>query len=642
MMQHVCCQAYRILRRAFNAALIIGLVGSFLISLVIVFHINPGTADSTVISSVDVPPNNPNSILSRDVYYYEKFKVQGIISGPPAPRLRSEDYPRLNSSSPFLGESRLIIWILAQQHLYWGSFVLGVLMLITVLEAENLLTRNGETVQRYDAFACEMLRVVMLALSVAAILGGLLLFGLLLLYPDFTKYLANVFRPMFATYGLLLVVFSTIVFLYYSTWQRMSTGWLKWLHATLGVFVNVLGTMLILLANAWNSFMMSPAGVDEQGRFLGNYWHVLHTALWNPTNVHRVAGNIVFGAAVVAAYATYRTLTAKTDAEKAHYDRMSYLAFLAVVFALFTIPAGGYWLSREIYAYRQSMGITIFGGLLAWLGVVLVSLVGALFLGINYYIWQRIAATEAGERYRHYPKYVFFGLALCLVSYLTPHTPVLTSLELKELVGVDFKPKPVWWNFGVESAKQSSINIIMVLTMWSLVIWWKCEHKTEETNRRNDGAFINGFFLIAILNLLWLGIYGYYIPANVRVGLQIPMVMTTLSTVILGAIVFARIPKSKTLSQPVWGNLTVRGHYMLFFLAFTISWIMGLGGYRRSSLRLFWHVNEIMRDNSPWSFTHTTGFAANVITLNALIFWFGLMLLVWLATTGGAVRHTNG
>jgi hypothetical protein len=49
---------------------------------------------------------------------------------------------------------------------------------------------------------------------------------------------------------------------------------------------------------------------------------------------------------------------------------------------------------------------------------------------------------------------------------------------------------------------------------------------------------------------------------------------------------------------------------------------------------LFWHINEIMRDNSPWAFTHTVGFAANVITMNAIIFWLGLLLLVWMTKLG--------
>jgi hypothetical protein len=58
---------------------------------------------------------------------------------------------------------------------------------------------------------------------------------------------------------------------------------------------NVFGTALLLLANAWSAFMMAPAGVDAQGRFLGNGWHLLHSALWNPLNVHRFLADIMSG-----------------------------------------------------------------------------------------------------------------------------------------------------------------------------------------------------------------------------------------------------------------------------------------------------------------------------------------------------------
>ena len=581
---------------------------------------------SFLASFLDTTQANAGEFVSHDVYY----KTEGVVAGPAAPRLTDQDYPRL-SEVPALQESRLVIWVLAQQHNYWGGFVFGVLVLVVLLEISSLAVRARETVQRYDDYAYEMLRLVVLALSVAAVLGGLLLFGLLALYPDLTRYLAGVFRPFFLGYGVLLVAFSLVLYLYYATWNGMSTGPSKWLHASLGVFASGLGTLLVLISNAWGSFMMSPAGVDEQGRFLGNYWQVLHTATWNPLNVHRIAGHIVFGAAVIAAYAAYRALTEKACEERVRYDRMAYVAFLAVVFVLFTIPFGGYWLSREIYAYRQQMGITMFGGLLAWWGLILVTLVASLFFGINYYVWQRIASSEHGSRYRHYPKYVFLILALCAVPYISVHTPVMTPLELKEMGG---QQHPVIGNYGVESAKQPAINIMMIVTMWSLIVWWKCQQQAEQKSFWRSDLFLSGFFLLAVANLLWMGIYGYYIPANVRVGLQIPMVATTFSVVIMGLLVYGRTPKLSQWSQAGWGSLSVRGYYALFFLAFVISWVMGLGGYRRSSLRLFWHVNEIMRDNSPWGFTHTNGFAANVITMNAIIFWLGLLLLVWMARLG--------
>ena len=69
----------------------------------------------------------------------------------------------------------------------------------------------------------------------------------------------------------------------------------------------------------------------------------------------------------------------------------------------------------------------------------------------------------------------------------------------------------------------------------------------------------------------------------------------------------------------------------MLFIGVTVTWLMGLNGYRRSSVRLFWHAMEVVRDNSPWAFTHAIGFAGNVITFNTLLFWLGMLGLGWLA-----------
>src|SRR5207244_8904996 len=60
------------------------------------------------------------------------------------------------------------------------------------------------------------------------------------------------------------------------------------------------------------------------------------------------------------------------------------------------------------------------------------------------------------------------------------------------------------------------------------------------------------------------------------------------------------------------------------------SWTIGLMVYIRSSVRLFWHFKEIMRDYSPWAFTHTIGFCANMISFNVLFFWLTILFVFWL------------
>ncbi len=575
-------------------------------------------ASDSLLTLSPISPSNPaKPKISRDVYY----KTKGPVSGPRAPRLTELSYP-----SGF-GESRVVVWVVAQQHVYWSGFVVGALFLVTVLEVIGMMGWGSGHPQNYDRFATEIFRFIVLALGLAAGLGGFLFISLLVLYHDLTMYLTSVFRPIFLVYGALVIGFTLLTYGYYYSWDKMQGGVTKWLHVSMGVMVNLIGIVLTMLGNAWSSFMLSPAGVAEHGEYLGNIWHVLHTALWNSLNVHRIASHILLGAVVVAVYGAYRALTAQSLEERQHYDWLSCVAFFFGVVALMTMPFGGYWLMREIYAYRQQMGITLLGGLLAWLGVVLVMVMGLLFFAINYYLWQRIDAAGGSPRYGRYAKYVYAILSLCMMVSITPHTIVMTPLELQQMGG---QQHGVLGNFGVESAKSTAAWLMIIVTLWSWVLWGRCCIPTQMLNQSRRDLFLVATFIVGAANILALGIYGYFIPANVRIGLQLPMLGTVFSLCVL-VLIFR--PKSSSLSHTAvpWGGLSFRGYATLIFLAFVVTWVMGLGGYRRSSVRLYWHITDVMRDQSPWAFTHSIGFATNLISLNALVFWLGIGLIFWMA-----------
>ncbi|MDR4472521.1 MAG: hypothetical protein MRJ92_07680 [Nitrospira sp.] len=55
-----------------------------------------------------------------------------------------------------------------------------------------------------------------------------------------------------------------------------------------------------------------------------------------------------------------------------------------------------------------------------------------------------------------------------------------------------------------------------------------------------------------------------------------------------------------------WGKISARSQYALIMLATAFTWMMGLMGvYQVVGEALLARVNEIMRDNSPWAYTHT-------------------------------------
>jgi cytochrome bd ubiquinol oxidase subunit I len=564
--------------------------------------------------------------MGRDVYY----KTEGVISGDPAPTTNNDtrDYPRYGEF-----ESRVLIWIANQQHLYYGSFVLAVPIFCMIIEFVGMMAKDRAMARKYDQLAYDFIRISLTAYSLTAILGGILLFSFLTLYPTFFSYLSSIFRPVMHIYALLFVAESGTLYIYYYGWDRMREGILKWMHLSMAVILNVVGTALMFLANSWIAFMMSPAGVDEEGRYLGNIWHAIHTALWNPLNVHRILGNMAFGGSVVAAYAAYRFLSSKTDEERAHYDWMGYVAmFIAVIF-LIPLPFAGYWLMREVYAYRQQMGITLMGGLLAWLFIIQATMIGALFLSTSYYLWQCFGRMPGAERFQRYIKYLVFIAIVGLLVFITPHTIVMTPAELKAMGG---QQHPVLGNYGVMSAKNGGINMLIVVTIISFIWYQRGNLIPVVPWARLGNVFMICFFVMGSLNIIWLAIYGYFIPANVRIGLSVPQVATTLSCLLLMAPLNLLMLKGAKSAGPIrWGKMPARSQYALIALATEFTWMMALMGYIRSSVRLFWHVNEIMRDNSPWAYTHTIGFAANMISFNVLLFWLTILFVFWLAAFSG-------
>ena len=94
------------------------------------------------------------------------FKTPGNVQGPPAPTVGEIHYPRFGSL-----DSRLLVWVVTQQHTYFGGFVLALPIFCVLLEFLGLMPRNPVLAQRYDGLAHDLLKVALLALSITAVVG---------------------------------------------------------------------------------------------------------------------------------------------------------------------------------------------------------------------------------------------------------------------------------------------------------------------------------------------------------------------------------------------------------------------------------------------------------------------------------------
>src|SRR5256886_12454075 len=204
---------------------------------------------------------------------------------------------------PVIG-SRAAIWIAAEIHLMFAAFVLGVPIFAVVAEAIGIFGKA----QRSDRLAKEFTRLLLTAYSATAIWGAVLVFLLSTLYPRFWAYLTAIFGVSMWVYVSIFFFESFTLYLYYYGWDRWKYGRAKIVHWCLGILLNVSGTIVMFIADSWLTYMLKPPRdiTPETSPSSIKLWHAILNHTWMPINIHRFIGNVVFGGAIVGAYASYR------------------------------------------------------------------------------------------------------------------------------------------------------------------------------------------------------------------------------------------------------------------------------------------------------------------------------------------------
>ncbi len=423
--------------------------------------------------------------------------------------------PSLSSeylASPLV-DSRTLIWIAMQIHLMFAAFVLGVPIFALIVEVVGAATGSD----KYDRLAWEFTRLLALAFTTTAVFGLLGLTALVVLYPKFTTYLGTVFSPTYLPYAALIIADAVLLVFYYYAWDAMK-GRLKWAHIGIGLLLNLVGTALMCIANAWTTFMMSPAGVTDQGTLV-SLSQAIQNPLWWPINIHRLIANTAFGGSIAAAYAAIRFLTAKSDRQRAHYDWMGYVGNFVAMWALIPLPFAGYYLGREMYAYSAQMGTTLMGGAFSWLFIIQAVLIGALFIGSNYYMWLGLGRIPGGQRYYKYVLGMELLIFLSMIVWMTPHTLVASLAEARRMGGAHH---PLLGVLGVMSAKNTAVNIVILTTFVSFVLYRRANK--QRAALRPSGGFSAPVFIVALslFPIIYCGVNGF-VSAGARAEKRIPV-----------------------------------------------------------------------------------------------------------------------
>jgi cytochrome bd-type quinol oxidase subunit 1 len=130
---------------------------------------------------------------------------------------------------PVIG-SRVLVWCLAQGHLLFAAFVLGVPIFALIAEVLGVVTKS----ERYDGLAKDFTRLLAMSYTITATLGALLLVALVALYPRFVAHMEKVFDPTWGFYVAVIFGEALFAYLYWYSWDLLQGPRKRW-HILLGV-----------------------------------------------------------------------------------------------------------------------------------------------------------------------------------------------------------------------------------------------------------------------------------------------------------------------------------------------------------------------------------------------------------------------
>lgn len=620
-----------------------------------------------------------NSLLTKKrVYLILGIMLLGYVLLTVAPAFAQDTTDAEYRPFPLIG-SRNAAWIAAQLHLLFGSFILGVPMFAVIIEFIGWKTKE----ERYDRMAKEFIKLCMGAFSTTALLGGVLVFVLLWCYPKVMYKLSGIFGPTMIFYVILFFGETFTLYLYSYGWDKMQGRFKGW-HLFLGVLLNVWGTAIMFVSNTWLTYQTSPgtqlrkltektkqawiensiaqnpeltqsevmADVTDHtviplhnettGEFLGTVWEAVNNFTWMPVNIHRLIGNIAFGGSIVAAYAAFRFLVAKSKEDKAHYDWMGYNGNFIALCGLIPLPFAGYWLGREIYMFNNTMGINMMGALFSWLFILQAVMIGVLFIGANYYLWSGMGRIDGGEVYARYRPYMIAIIVICVGIWMTPRTlsKISTASELSAMGGGNH---PHIGLFGLMTAKNTAVNIIILTTFLSFLFYRRSGKSPTVSWKGIGNIIISIIFFLGVVSIVVIGIVGFTVDTDIRVNIltpwQVVIALTVMFAVTILDIFMYR--KASTSGTIRWGQISERSQYVLILLAITFTSLMGLMGYARSGLREGWHIFGVMKDTSPDAYTPSLSSAVNTVSVIMIIFFALVGFIFWLGLWGEKKKETS-
>jgi cytochrome d ubiquinol oxidase subunit I len=265
-----------------------------------------------------------------------------------------------NLDVPIIGKN-VVIATLVQTHILFATFIIGAVLIAATSEYLGMATKQP----RYERFARNLARFVVLLFASGAALAITFVLALVTLFPVFFSYLQNVFFWVFFVEAFMFLGQIIIVYAWYNVWDKLA--YRKSLHVVFGFVAGFFGVMAMTMIDSVASFMLTPpdTNVSDVARVFLNQTNI-------PLNMHRFVGNFSYVGFLIAGWAGWRYLKAAREDDREYYDWMGHWGLLWGFGFLLMQPIIGYGYLKGIRESSPDAFHTLMIGSKSWLFNLLV------------------------------------------------------------------------------------------------------------------------------------------------------------------------------------------------------------------------------------------------------------------------------
>jgi cytochrome d ubiquinol oxidase subunit I len=283
---------------------------------------------------------------------------------------------------PIIGKNTVIA-VLVQSHILFAAFIIGAVLIAATSEYLGLVTKQP----RYERFARNLARFVVLLFASGAALAITFVLALITLFPVFFSYLQNIFFWVFLVEAFMFLGQIIIVYAWYNVWDKLA--YRKVVHVTFGMIAGFFGLMAMTMIDAVASYMLTPAeapATDVARTFLNQ--------TMVPLNMHRFVGNFSYAGFLIAGWGAWRYLRSTREEDREYYDWMGHWGLIWGFGFLILQPVIGYGYLKGIRESSPEAFDTIMLGDKAWVFNILVTEIAFLSIAATAYFVHKLRFAQ--------------------------------------------------------------------------------------------------------------------------------------------------------------------------------------------------------------------------------------------------------